>query len=240
MANLYFDESIRDKGGFIVGALIVTEVDLAVEIRQRWLDMGLDPAISEYKSSAPKSGNPQSQQQRDILADLLRSAKLGFTICPLRDRTNLGQHCASLIFQLQRTKLLEKRSHDLFVDQNIFISREDRGVLEESGVRVHLHQDSRVAAGIQLADHCAHALGGMLLEEIGIVRKIVLAGENSGYDPELEIELGFELWAMLRYSLLGVNEHIPGLSPPPDDLTNPFFRVDGYGMFLSPSCPPAR
>ena len=72
---------------------------------------------------------------------------------------------------------------------------------------------------------------------MGIVKKTVLAGKGSGYDPDLEIELGFELWAGLRYVLLGKNEHIPGLSPPPDDPANPYFRVEGYGMFLPPSCP---
>ncbi len=76
----------------------------------------------------------------------------------------------------------------------------------------------------------------MLLEELGVVRKIVKAGEDSGYDPNQEIELGFELWASLRYALIGNNEHIPGLSPDPEDPANLFFRVDGYGMYLPDSC----
>jgi hypothetical protein len=75
----------------------------------------------------------------------------------------------------------------------------------------------------------------MLLEEMGLVRKTVVAGEGSGYDPDLEIELGFELWASLRYALLGRNEEVQGLSTP-GDLANAYFRVEGYGLYIAPSC----
>lgn len=75
----------------------------------------------------------------------------------------------------------------------------------------------------------------MLLEEMGLVRKTVLAGDGSGYDPNLEIELGFELWASLRYALLGRNQEIEGLSTPGDP-ANPYFRVEGYGLYIAPSC----
>ena len=237
MAYLYFDESIRDKGGFIVGALVVAEGDISSKVRQLWRDMGHDPDLFEYKSSTPKLNDPKSQQQRGILRGLLHSARLVLTICPCTDRRELGKHCASIVSQLQTTDLLAPGNHELFVDENIFIPKNAQDALVASGVSVHLNQDSSVAAGLQVADHAAHALGGMLLEEMGIVRKTVPAGEGSGYDPELEIELGFELWAGLRYSLLGKNDHIPDLSPPPEDPANPYFRVEGYGMFLSASCP---
>jgi hypothetical protein len=75
----------------------------------------------------------------------------------------------------------------------------------------------------------------MLLEEMGIISKTVLAGEYSGYVPDLKIELGFELWAGLRYAILSKNDEPPGLSPT-DDLEPPFFRVEGYGLFIAPSC----
>lgn len=236
MANLYFDESIRERGGFIVGALVLAKNNLSERVRELWRDMALNPDVFEYKSSAPKVNDPRSQRQRGVLAEVLHSARLALTICPCADRRELGNHCVSLVSQLQSTGFLPPGLHDLFVDQNIFIPRNARDALAASGVSVHLNQDSRVAAGLQVADHAAHALGGMLLEEMGIVRKTVLAGEGSGYDPELEIELGFELWASLRYALIGKNEHMPGLSPPPDDPANPYFRVEGYGMYLPASC----
>ena len=238
MAYLYFDESIRDSGEFIVGALVIAQENLSSTIHDHWREMGFDdPCAFEYKSSAPKFNDPQSRQQRSVLRELLHLSNLALTICPCIERKQLGIHCTSLVTQLQTTGLLTPGNHELYLDQNIFMPKEHIATLISSGVSVHLNQDSRITAGLQVADHAAHALGGMLLEEMQILRKVVLAGEGSGYDPDLEIELGFELWASLRYALLGHNEYIPGLSPPPDDPANPFFRVEGYGLFISPSCP---
>jgi hypothetical protein len=41
----------------------------------------------------------------------------------------------------------------------------------------------------------------MLLERLGHLKKMVKGGANSGYDPDLDIGLGFELWASLRCAL---------------------------------------
>lgn len=236
MAHLYFDESIRENGKFIVGALVLAQDSLSSVVRNQWRAMGFDPDVFEYTSSAPKLNDPQSQQQRSFIRALLHSTSLALTVSPSAERRTLGRDCASLVAQLQDTGLLAPGNHELYVDQNIFMPRDCESALVTMGVSVFLNQDSRIAAGLQIADHAAHALGGMLLEEMNIVRKMVLAGEGSGYDPELEIELGFELWASLRYSLLGKNEYIPGVSPPPNDPINPYFRVDGYGLLVSPSC----
>lgn len=89
-----------------------------------------------------------------------------------------------------------------------------------------------MTAGIQIADHAAHSLGGMLLEEIGILNKIIKVPDC---DDEIEINLGFELWARLRYSLLGVNEPVAGKTDPDSDI-NPYFKIDGYGLYIASSC----
>jgi hypothetical protein len=235
MSYLYFDESIRDRGGFIVGALVISDSDLSPVVRDLWRDMGLDSETFEYKSSCLKLGDRQGQQQRDVLRQLLHSSRLALTVCPNADRQRLGTHCLSLVSQLLETGLLPADQHNLYVDRNIVIPARDRDSVASRGVSVHPNQDSRILAGLQVADHAAHALGGMLLEEMGLVRKTVVAGEDSGYDPDLKIELGFELWASLRYALLGRNEEIEGLSTL-DDLANAYFRVEGYGLYIAPSC----
>lgn len=87
-------------------------------------------------------------------------------------------------------------------------------------------------AGIQLADLAAHSCGIILLESLGLVTKTIKAGDDSGYDPELKINLGFELWAGLRYSFLA--------EPPPpiddwdtaEDQPQPIANVKPYGLHL--------
>jgi hypothetical protein len=140
------------------------------------------------------------------------------------------------VTQLLDKGMLTTDPHELYIDQNISAPLALRNTLAARGVTIHMNQDSRVAAGLQVADHAAHALGGMLLERMALSQKMVPAGENSGYDPQQKIELGFELWTTLRYALVGNNEVIPGLSPPPEDPANPYFRVDGYGLYIASEC----
>ena len=74
-----------------------------------------------------------------------------------------------------------------------------------------------------------------MLEHLGLVSKKVRAGENSGYDPDLEIELGFELWASLRYQFFKAPQPNPG--PIPDDpIEDLIFDVENYGLHISEGC----
>lgn len=236
MVNLYFDESIRDNGEFIIGALVVSDDDLSSRIKEQWESMGLNPNSDEYKSSAIKANNEVSVKQRDFIRHLLHNSKLALVVLPNDDRNQLGNYCAELVLQLLDTDMLRKEAHEFYLDENIFIDKDIQRNLENCGVNLYLNSDSKMEAGIQLADHASHALGGMLLEEMGIVKKQVKAGENSGYHPEDMLDLGFELWASLRYALIGDNQYIEGLSPPPDDPANPYFMVDGYGLYIANSC----
>ena len=235
MAYMYFDESIREHGHFIVGALVLSKRDLSAEIRNQWRRMGLSPEKTEYKSSDAKHGNQIGQAQRRVSGNLLQRAKLGLLICPGSDRKNLGRHAYALTCQISEGGFLKEGDYSLFIDQGIRVPNELKKDLSTRGITVHTNQDSIKVAGIQVADHAAHALGGMLLEEMGLVNKSVKAGPRSGYDPDLQINLGFELWASVRYALIGRNEEIPGLSEPGDE-ANPYFRVEGYGLYIAPSC----
>jgi hypothetical protein len=143
-----------------------------------------------------------------------------------------------LVEQLIAERIIPGGPSDLYLDEGIKLPASQSGRLAKFGIEAHPGASSIDVGGIQVADHAAHALGGMLLEEIGVLKKFVRAGENSGYDPDEMLELGFELWASLRYALAGRNEHIPGMSPPPEDPANPFFRVDGVGLYVAPTCPP--
>jgi hypothetical protein len=97
-----------------------------------------------------------------------------------------------------------------------------------------------VIGGIQVADLVAHWLGLMLLEQMGMISKKVRAGENSGYEPDLEIELGFEFWASLRYQFFKAPDSKAG--PDSDSLVGELvFDVENYGLYISDRCdPPLR
>ena len=238
MSYCYFDETLRERGKFIIGALVVSDRDLSPIVAKEWSRLGLDPKSAEYKSSDPKDGNQLGIAQRAVMAQLLHESKLGLAVAPMSDRLRLGEYCASLVVQLMEERAMGKGEHLLYLDQGIPMDAAYSERLEKLKVSVSLGSDSRMIGGIQVADHAAHALGGMLLEEIGMQRKSVRAGEDSGYRPDELLDLGFELWASLRYALMGRNEYIEGLSPPPEDPANPYFRVDGVGLYVSSTCSP--
>jgi hypothetical protein len=236
VAYLYFDESIRERGGFIIGALVVSEIDLTPAVNDEWRRLGLDPAVAEYKSSNLKRDSPTGVDQRSAMVWLLFQSKLALVVAPMHDRSHLGEHCASLISQLHNAAELGAGPHSLYLDQNIKLSQKSRETLVNRGYSLHTNSDSRKIAGIQVADHAAHALGGMLLEELGILKKMVRAGEESGYDADQLLELGFELWASLRYALIGRKGHVDGMSHLTDDPDSPYFAVDGVGLWIAPTC----
>lgn len=229
MSYFYFDESIRENGKFIIGALVISESDLSPIVRNKWLDMGLNPDIDEYKSSIPKRDNPQSIEQRVFIGDLLSGSRLALVILPVEYRKELGNYCASLLFQLLDSGLIPKTEHKVYIDENIKMRLDNQKKLAKRNIQLYLNSNSALVAGIQLSDHAAHVLGGMLLEEMGLVNKRIRAGEDSGYHPDEMLNLGFELWASLRHTLIGKQIDI-------EDPASSYYLVEGYGLYIAPTC----
>ena len=73
----------------------------------------------------------------------------------------------------------------------------------------------------------------LFLEHLGYLKKMVKAGKNSGYDSDLDIGLGFELWAALRYSFFKAAQPIPGSEDPLGGL---MFNVADHGLHIATSC----
>ena len=114
MSYLYFDESIREHGEFIIGALVKSDQDLTPPIHRQWVDMGLDPTTDEYKSSATKTDSETSREQRRFLRGMLQRAGLGLTVSPLHKRTDLGKHCVELVLQLLPRRRLRPHGREGF------------------------------------------------------------------------------------------------------------------------------
>ena len=234
MSFLYLDESIRERAGFVVLAAVCSDHELSKEVRDLWIDLGEDPTSFEYKSSSPKDGNPRSVTHRDALIGLLFNARVGLAICPANDRSSLGKHGVALCSQLVRHAFPDSGESVAYFDQNIRISEADKiRLMQEQRLRIHSQQDSLAVPAIQLADVAAHMLGSMLLEELGLLNKSSCAGEGSGYDPKTQIELGFELWASLRYSLVCTP---PDCWDPNDQLSAAMYVTEGSGLYIAPSC----
>ena len=97
MSYFYFDETIRDKGNFIIGALVASEHDLSQIVSEQWRRLGLNPESAEYKSSDPKENSNLGVIQRQVMAELLQGSKLALTVAPVSERRRLGEYCADLL-----------------------------------------------------------------------------------------------------------------------------------------------
>lgn len=238
MGCFYLDESIQARAGFIIGAFVYSGHDLTPSVFAALEQSGRRPGVDEFKSGAHMAHNPEQKQLRNLLSALLFNTKVGVVVAPTDHRSLLGAEALRCLGKILEANNLSKEHHEVFFDENIPVSTGAKDLFFSgpgAQCRLHLSQNSKTVGGIQLADLAAHSLGVMLLEHMGLVTKKVRAGENSGYDPDLEVELGFELWASLRYSFFKAPQPKPG--PIPDDPVGELmFDVENYGLHISSSC----
>lgn len=236
MGFFYVDESIQQRAGFIVGAFVYSDTDLTPAVFERIASVGLRPGVDEFKSGMRMDRHPEHGAAREALRSLLQGTRVGLAVVPADRRDDLGIEALLGLEKIIRANELTAAGHHVYFDQGITV-RPDRADTFVRRVGVHceilLNQDSRLVGGVQVADLAAHSMGVMLLESLGILKKTVKAGENSGYDPDLDIELGFELWASLRYAFFKAPQPIPG---PVDPLGDLMFDVANYGLHVASSC----
>jgi len=236
MGCFYFDESIQERAGFIIGAFVYSRNDLTPSVFAALAEAGLKPGVDEFKSGARTSVHPEQAKARNVLRGLLMNVRVGVIVVPSSARPSLGTEALAGLTKIINANDLTDASHQVFFDEGIVVDRASLASFHgnvAASCDINLGQDSRAIGGIQLADLAAHAMGVMLLEQQGHIKKMVKAGENSGYDPELDIDLGFELWTSLRYSFFKAPQPIPG---PEDPLGDLMFDVENYGLHVAATC----
>lgn len=237
MGQFYIDDSVHDKSGFIIGACVYTNENPNEQIIQIIESCGFNPDKFEYKSRANYSNEPQKMRVRELLRDYLReSCKLGIVIIPREHRNILGFECLEAIEQFIKLNNNIETPLRVYFDQGMFNSKakanEIINSLNLTDCSFYLEQNSADIRGIQLADLAAHISSIQLKYALGLVSKVVKARENSGYDPESEIELGFEMWATIRHVFFAQMD-----KPFTDDLIASLtVDVEPYGLYISNLC----
>ncbi len=233
----YFDESVHDRGGFILGAFVhgpdpTDTVDSALQVS------GLTPGQGEFKSSAPMhSSTDRRALRRNLQRILSRQYLYGVVVLPASERRALGKETLRCLAKIIAANGLTETRQSAYFDEGVFASAHDAAVLvKELGVSeycdVFAEQDSRTVRGLQLADLIAHTFATMLLDTMGLITKRVKAGPASGYDPDLDVDLGFELWAGVRYQFFCGN--LPAKVESNDDM---IVDVSSYGLHVADTCP---
>jgi len=235
MKYIFIDDSIHDRGKFIISGFVFADRNPNDYIKDSLKKNGFNPAIDEFKSGASFRRFPKMIDVRnDLKAFINRFCKIGLVVLPKKERKQIGLETLKGLIQFILSNNLNNRIN-IFIDNNFFGS-EDKGFqiakdLDIERYKIHFEQDSKKIRGIQLADLIAHTCSIMLLESMGLINKKVKAGDNSGYDPDMDIELGFELWATIRYNFL---------SQPKNEIKNNLYEatydIFPYGLYISDKC----
>jgi hypothetical protein len=225
VARVFVDESIHDQGDFIVVAVVVSEHDLQVAVDEALTTCGFTPGRDEFKSSMRMADNPAAQDLRGWLKHILNTkCRVAIAVCPVSERAEIMTYAASL------TNLVAAReeiaSGVLHFDGGM--KRKAFGL--PPGWRAEFNCDSRLIAGVQVADCAAHILSVMLLSEMGLITKSVPLS-NVYPDQEGEMEMAWELWASLRYALSS-GEPISGYDE--DGGCEPMMKP--FGLLVSEAC----
>jgi hypothetical protein len=234
----YIDESIHRRGDFIIGACVFGP-DPTDLINAALTAVGLDPDCDEFKSSAKMTEHPEQQALRRELQNILhRTYRFAVVIVPHQERASLGREILLGLDKVCRANDLAHLHESAYFDKGIFSSAQSAMKLaQQLGVskycEVHPEQDSRLAKGVQLADLVAHTCALMLLDALGLLSKVVKAGPDSGYDPYLDTDLGFELWASVRYQFFNGGLH--NIVETNEDMV---VDVATYGLHIAESCSP--
>jgi hypothetical protein len=239
MGFFHFDESLHPKAGFALGAFVYSEESLDTAVCEALHQSGLTPKVDEFKSGMRMDMHPKQARARDLLKSILgERCGVGVVVVPYSPRDLLGPESLLGLNKILTTISFRSKSHDVYFDQGIFPSgtagrKAADSISFAQRCRFYFEQDSRQVLGLQIADLVAHMCGTMLLAQLGLVKKTVKAGPDSGYDPDGDMPLGFELRATLRRRFFAA-------PPPPVDTwkSQLDYQVDveSRGLHIAPSC----
>ena len=240
MGFFYFVESIHPRGKFALGSFVYSETSLDSTVSKALMESGLIPKVDEFKSEARMDRNPERARVRELLKEIIHEqCGIGVVVAPNTPRELLGFEAPLGLTKILSTIKFRSETHEVFFDKGIF-ENEVEGRLQAAKVpstcppcTFHFEQDSVQVLGLQVADLVAYSCAMMLLAQLGLLKKMVKAGENSGYDPNQDMELEFELWAGLRRSFFAA-------PPPPVDSwkSQLDYQVDvaSRGLHIADSC----
>ncbi|MEM0976573.1 MAG: DUF3800 domain-containing protein [Pseudomonadota bacterium] len=232
MAFLYLDDSKHHRFGFSIAAFVICDSDPTEHITSVFHKLGYNPEVFEYKSSLKMAKDESLRALRSALKSFI-GGSCKIAVCVVDRDKRLGPAALELLIAALSHSHLKGQSHEVFFDEGLFQSSKPslQLVKDEPKFRLckfHFEQDSRKHLGIQLADLVAHTCSMILLETLGhAAKKLVLKMPGDSVYDGLEVELGFELWAGIRYTFLSNNK-----PNPKDDFDLSNVEVYPWGLFI--------
>ena len=233
MKYVFIDDSIHVRGNFIISGFVFSEINPQDLVGEILFDNGINPEQFEFKSGLSFRKHPEMIIVRDKLKTLLtRNCQIGLVVLPIDKRIQIGEETLKGLKQFIDSNNFDSELN-IYIDENYFKSKVQAKNLTEKynfkNCNFHFEQNSKLIRGIQLADIVAHTCSIMLLENLGILDKIVKVFDEDENDTGYEVSIGFEMWATIRYIFLHE-------SFTENDGFEPIFNVKPYGLYISDYC----
>jgi len=225
--NIYIDESVHEKHGFMLLAYVLCTTDPHSDIEEILAKHEKD----EFHALEKMDGNTRMQKlRREIKRYVNWNCRWGVFILPSDLRWDLVDDLSDFIRDIVDVYALPD-SVKIYFDEGIIKPNELKILSNKIGVKQIDLCKSHEVNGIQLSDLVASLCGVRLREEISQSPKMLTYGDEFGFNPPIEAELGYELWADLRYSMCRSSEPIGDEMPEMAE-----FDTKGYGLFVSEKC----
>src|SRR5689334_3468271 len=124
MVLFFFDESIHDYAGFILGAWVAFSAspDELLSIRLR--EVGVSESL-EFHSAVRMAADAETRKLRDAMRSaLLPDAKIAVAIVPRQEREALGLHALHSLKQTLELNRLTNLTHHFYLDEGLLRQRE--------------------------------------------------------------------------------------------------------------------
>jgi len=225
--NIYIDETVHEQYGFLILAYVLCpsdpQDDLACVLASN--------TAEEFHALEKMHGNDRAQKLRGEMRSYVNwNCRWGVFVLPSSVRWNLADELPWFISNLMGS-CSSTDAVSVYMDEGIVKENQRQSIREATGIEQLELCKSHEMNGIQLADLVAALCGVRLREEISQKPKMLQYGDESGFDPPIQAELGYELWASLRYSMhresTPLGEDIPEMAE---------FPTIGYGLFISDKC----
>jgi len=235
MAYFYLDDSKHHRFGFSMAAFVICDSDPTEHVSSAFERFGYDPRDFEFKSSAKMAGDRRLQSLREALRSYLRG-HCKIAVCVVDGDKRIGPAALKLLSSALAHPRFEGQLNKVFFDEGLFQSPRAAADLVDGDATLatcefYFEQDSKRHLGIQLADIVAHTCSTMLLETLGhVTKKVILDAPGDSVYDGLEVELGFEMWASIRYAFLAKSKQ-----EPKDDLDLAYVEVFPWGLYIDES-----
>ena len=191
----------------VVTAFVFSTAEFEGLAFQALKEAGLNPPDEEFKSRMRMDTDPRMRDTRDALLSLADSnSKIAVFFGPL-DRRRLGIQSLQALQSVLLRNGVDPNSLAIHFDTGIFTSTPEAARLCRlfhylANCKILPACDSRLYAGIQVADAVAHSFGQIIKARLTDSDKIVdIGGPNTGYSPGTESTLSHSLLTRLRRAL---------------------------------------